>query len=163
MLKPERKCCKCNQSFPRDEIVDYASENATSPRPYCPKCLIEKKEREKFIKEICIIFGIKRPGPKIWTQRKRIIETYGYTDNIIVDCLDYLYNVEKVKKITETLGLVTPTNVNKMMKWKKSKEYLGGAIANAMQTETKEQFIPIKEAEKLDEPIINPDDWIDYE
>ena len=60
-------------------------------------CYEDNIEREKFSNKVCEIFGIKSPGPVIWTQRKKLRDTYGYTDSAIIDCLEYIYNVLKLK------------------------------------------------------------------
>jgi hypothetical protein len=141
-----RQCYGCKQKFRKDELVQYSSASGKTSQWYCPTCLEEKQARERFSNKVCEIFGIKSPGPIIWTQRKRLRATYGYTDDVIVDCLEYIYQVQNLRKLSETLVLVTPANVEKMRKWKKFKEgqasSLVAAIAN---TETKEYVVPIAE------------------
>lgn len=92
-MRLTKLCHGCKQSFRKSELIDYASPGAKTMYSYCSKCLEEKHSRENFSNKVCSIFGIKTPGPLIWTQRKRLQDTYGYTDDIIVECLDYLYNV----------------------------------------------------------------------
>ena len=153
-----KQCYGCKQPFRKTELVDYAAPGTKTMHSYCPKCLEEKHQREDFSNKVCQIFGIKSPGPIIWTQRKKLMETYGYTDNTIIDCLDYLYNIKNMKKLSETLVLVTPKSVNEMMEYKKNKV---GQIVRAAQMETKEYVVPIRERPKKKKIDWNPDDWLD--
>lgn len=128
-----RVCCMCKKSFRKDEMVKYASLRAKHEQWYCTECLREKREREMFSDKVCEIFGLKSPGPRIWTERQRLRETYGYTDNIIVECLDYMYNVRKMRKLAESLALVTPRSVEEMRQYKRSEKGTAGGIIAAMQ------------------------------
>lgn len=128
---------------------------------YCPKCFKEKQARERFSNKVCSIFGLKSPGPRIWKERERLQNTYGYTDDIIIDCLDYIYCVEKKKKSVESLCLVTPYMVEKMLQYKKMQENKASGIIRAMQTKTKEYIVPIKENTSTKKENWNPDDWLD--
>jgi hypothetical protein len=102
------------------------------------------------------------PGPRIWTERKRLIDTYGYTDQTIIDCLDYLYNVKKLKKLAESLCLVKPTTVNEMLQYKKRKAFEATQLGLAMQTETNEYIVPTPKKKKQIKKIeYNPDEWLD--
>ena len=117
-----KQCYECKQQFRREELVDYASPKAKITHSYCRACLEKKQARDNFSAKVSEIFGIKSPGPRIWTERKRLFETYGYTDDTIIDCLDYLYKVEKYKKFVESIALVTPTTVERAQRYKKKKE-----------------------------------------
>lgn len=102
------------------------------------------------------------PGPRIWTERKRLIDTYGYTDQTIVDCLDYLYNVKKMKKLAESLCLVTPTTVHEMLMYKKQKIAEAQQLSLALKTEQKEYVVPTpKRKRQKQKTIYNPDDWLE--
>lgn len=162
-MKATKQCFECKQQFRREELVDYAGINAKTMHSYCPKCLKEKQARDKFAEKVCMIFGIKTPGPRIWTERKRLINTYGYTDNIIIDCLDYIYNVEHKKKISESLFLIQPPMVEKMRKWKKENEYKTNQLMRAMAPEMKEYIIPVKENNEIQNNFINADDFLEEE
>ena len=95
---------------------------------------------------------------RIWTERKRLINTYGYTDDAIVDCLDYIYNVVKKNKLAESLALVNPRSMANMKSWKAAKQAQAGSIAAAMaNTNTTEYVVPIKENNNKKEEI-NLDD-----
>ena len=141
-----RKCAGCKQEFHKDELIQYASLSGKTTYWFCKECYAEKLAREKFSNKVCEIFGIKSPGPRIWTERKRLINTYGYTDDAIVDCLDYIYNVVKKNKLAESLALVNPRSMANMKSWRATKQAQAGSIAVAMATtETKEYIVTIQE------------------
>jgi hypothetical protein len=141
-----RKCAGCKQDIRKDEMIQYASLSGKTTYWYCKDCYAERLAREKFSLKVCEIFGIKSPGPRIWTERKRLKNTYGYTDDAIVDCLDYIYNVVKKDKLAESLVLVNPHNMANMKAWRADRQARAGSIAAAIaNTETKEYIVPIKE------------------
>ena len=164
MAKLTKQCFGCKQQFLKTELVNYASLRATQLHSYCPKCLEEKKIKDNFVDAVCQIFNLKAPGPRIWTERKRIIDTYGYTDQTIIDCLQYLYNEKKLKKLSESLCLVTPKNVEDMMKYKRQKSFeatkLSMAFVQSLTSETKPRRVRLKDTtqKKLDDNW-NPDDF----
>ena len=164
-MNKKLKCFGCKQSFLREELVAYASINSNTTHNYCLKCLAEKQARDQFSIQVCKIFGLKSPGPRIWTERKRLMETFGYTDNIIIDCLEYLYNVEKKKKLAESLCLIKPDAIERMKRYKKnisnSNKQLIQAITN---TQMIEHIVPIKEndAEQKKESW-DPDEWLNID
>lgn len=145
-MKLTRKCFGCKQDFRKTELVEYCSLNSKTPQWYCTKCLEERQERDKFANKVCEIFGIKSPGPILWSNRKNIQNKYGYTDNIIVDCLDYIYKVKKMSKLSESLVLIRPSIVEEMRQWKRSQQGMASSIAAAIaNTKTSEEKITIKE------------------
>ena len=156
-----KQCHVCKQTFRREELVDYAGLNAKTAYSYCPKCLAEKQSKEKFSIKVCQIFGLKAPGPRIWTERKRLQDNYGYTDDVIIDCLEYIYNVEKTKKLAESLCLVNPISVNKMKHWKNSEQQKACAVIAASQTQIQEHIVPIKENTTSNKTNWNPDEWLE--
>lgn len=153
-----RVCAGCKQKFRKDEMVEYSSVTGKTSHWYCHSCLEERLERERFSNKVCEIFGIKSPGPIIWTQRKRLKNEYGYTDGAIIDCLDYIYNVEHMKKLSESLVLVNPKSMAKMKKWRAAQKAQASSIAAAIaNTEMKEYIVPIQEKKK-EKQEINLDD-----
>lgn len=145
-MQLSRKCSGCGESFRKTELVQYFTPSGKTSNWYCPKCLAEKQARERFSNKVCQLFGIKAPGPVIWTQRKRLQNEYGYTDDAIIDCLDYIYNVKKMKKLSETLGLVNPKNMEETRKWKEKKKAEAASIVAAVaHTPMKEYIVPIRE------------------
>lgn len=156
------KCYECKQDFRREELVNYTPINAKTGHNYCVKCLQEKQDRERFSSKVCEIFGIKTPGPRIWTERKRIISTFGYSDNTIIDCLDYIYKIEKKKKLSESLCLVTPYTVNKMMEYKRNEASKAKKLVNSFISadQMKTYIVPIKKKEQKKQEW-DSDDWLD--
>ncbi len=156
-----KKCYGCKQEFRSEELVYYASPLAKSGYNYCPKCFEEKMARERFSDKVCQIFGIKTPGPRIWTERKRIQQRYGYTDDTIVDCLEYIYNVEHMEKLSESLFMVTPVTVERMKKYKQRKEYDAQQVINALQVKIQKYIVPIKENTTNNKNAIDLSEWLE--
>ena len=153
-----RKCHGCKQDIMKDEMIQYATLSGKTTYWFCKSCYEERMARERFQNKVCEIFGIKSPGPRIWTERKRLIDTYGYTDDAIVDCLEYIYNVEHMNKLTESLSLVGPRSMNSMKVWRADKKARAGSIAAAIANmETQEYVVPVKEHKKVKKEI-NLDD-----
>ena len=153
-----RKCFGCKQDIHKDEMIQYSSITGKTTHWFCKSCYEEKMARERFQIKVCQIFGIKSPGPLIWTQRKRLKDEYGYTDDAIVDCLEYIYNVEHMNKLKESLGLVNPRNMAKMKAWRASKKAQAGSLVAALvNTETREYVVPVRENKKKRKEI-NLDD-----
>lgn len=153
-----RKCYGCKQDIRKDEMIQYTTLSGKSSYWFCKDCYEERILREKFQLKVCEIFGIKAPGPRIWTERKRLKNTYGYTDSAIIDCLDYIYNEKKMSKLAESLALVNPRSMMEMKAWRSGKKAQASGIAAAIaNTETKEYIVPIKENTKKREKI-NLDD-----
>lgn len=143
------KCHTCKETFPKNKLTFYTSLGAKTGYNYCKKCYEEKIARENFSNQICKIFGIKSPGPRIWAERKRLQDTYGYTDNTIIDCLEYVYNIERKKKFAESLYLVKPYMVERMQQWKRTQERIENNMAYALKnTELIEYFVPTKTENK---------------
>ena len=157
-MKLTRKCKGCGQEIRKDEMIQYATLSGKTTYWFCKPCYEERMERERFQNKVCQIFGIKSPGPIIWAQRKKLRDTYGYTDDAIVDCLDYIYNVQHKNILSESLVLVNPKSMNQMKAWKAEQRGKAGSIAAAINTmEVKEYIVPIRENKKKKEEI-NLDD-----
>lgn len=127
-------------------MIQYASLSGKTLYWYCKDCYEARLAREKFSNKVCEIFGLKSPGPRIWKERSRLREKYGYTDDAIVDCLEYIYNVVKKDKLSESLALINPQSMEKMKSWKAVQQGRAGSIAAAIaNTYTKEYVVPIRE------------------
>ena len=162
-MRLTKQCFGCKEQFRKTELIDYAAPGTVTMHSYCPKCLAEKHARERFSAKIQELFG-ELPGPQVWTERKRIIEKYGYTDDTIIECLEYIYNIEKkVKKIKETLYFVTPPMVDKAKKWKKSEEYQAMSLARAAAESQKSQeyIVPIQKSKIKTKELLNADDYLE--
>lgn len=155
-----KTCYGCKEKFRKEELIEYASAAATIPHWYCSKCLKEKQDREHFSDKVCQIFGIKSPGPRIWTERKRLKETYGYTDDTIIDCLDYIYNVRHYKKLSESLSLITPKMVYAMKAYKGGQAAQAGALIAAMKQPIEKVEVIIEENTTSNKANRNFDDYL---
>ena len=140
-MRKVKQCYGCKVQFRREELIDYAAPGTKTMHSYCAKCSGEKHAREAFANKVCTIFGLKSPGPRIWKERERLQNNYGYTD--------------------ESLCLVQPYMVEKMMRYKATKEHEAANIARAAQTEVKEYIVPIKENTNVKKESWNPDDWLE--
>ena len=156
-----KKCYGCKQEFRSEELVSYASPTSNTAYNYCLKCLAERQARDRFSAIVCQIFGLKSPGPRIWTERKRIQNTYGYTDDTIIECLKYIYEVEHAKKLAESLCLVTPTTVEKMKRYKAAEEYNAQKVIDAMRTKIQIYVVPVRENKKENKNAIDLSEWLE--
>lgn len=157
-----RKCFGCKQDFRKEELVEYFSITGKTSNWYCPKCLEEKQARERFSNKVCEIFGIKSPGPRIWTERKRLKNTYGYTDDSIVDCLEYIYYIQKKDKLAESLALVNPKFMAQMKAWKNTQKAQASSLTAAIvNTEMREYVVPVQENKEQKKEISLEDGLFD--
>lgn len=117
-------CPLCKVKNHRKDVM----ANVIRGRYYCKECfkkqkaIDEEKEKEKqqnlyFADRICFLFGLKVPGPLIYTQRKKLQEQ-GYTDEEILYTLEYAFTIRKLDKKKETLGIV-PYMYEDATKWQK--------------------------------------------
>ena len=158
-MKLTRQCFGCKQDIRKDEMIEYSSITGKTSHWYCKDCYEEKLARERFQNKVCQIFGLKSPGPTIWTQRKQLQTKYGYTDDAIVDCLDYIYNVKHAKKLYESLGLVNPKNMMEMRTWRMNEQKKGVRIAASIEnTQTTEEKVVTVLEKKRQKEKINLDD-----
>lgn len=159
-MKVTATCHDCKEVFRKEEMIQYASPTGKTLYWYCHNCYEERMARERFSRKVCEIFQLKSPGPRIWTERKRLRNNYGYTDDTIVDCLEYIYEVEKKDKLAESLALVTPRYVAAMKTWKAQQKALGGRLIAASQTTTVEKRIVNIPEPKSVKKEINLDDGL---
>ena len=153
------RCSNCKEDFPRAEILTYTPVGAKTEYKLCKKCYKERLENEKFKNEICSIFGCKAPGPIVYSQRKDIKNKYGYTDNVILNCLHYMYDVKGLKKSKPSLGLVTPSNVDEMKKYQRAGEASSAILDTLSNTQYTYECIKIKENNGQErKPTYNLDD-----
>ena len=138
-----KQCCMCKEKFRREELIDYAAPGTKTMLSYCTKCLKEKQAREAFSNKVCMIFGLKSPGPRIWSERKRLQDTYGYTDETIINCL------------------VQPYMVEKMMRYQACQKREAANIVQATQGKVREHVVQIKENTTKKQESWDPDDWLD--
>lgn len=137
-----RKCHGCKQDIRKDEMIQYSSLSGKTSYWFCKDCYEERLARERFSLKVCQIFGLKSPGPVIWSQRQNIKNKYGYTDDAIVDCLEYIFNVRKFNKLYESLGLVNPRSMEEMRKWRANKKAMASGVAASISTMEVHEYIP---------------------
>lgn len=158
-MKLTRQCYGCKQDIRKDEMIEYSSITGKTSHWYCKDCYEEKLARERFQNKVCQIFGLKSPGPLIWTQRKNLHEKYGYTDDAIIDCLDYIYNVKHAKKLVESLGLINQKSMEEMKKWRAKQQEMGVRFAASIEnTKTMEEQVVTVLDKKKKKEVINLDD-----
>lgn len=153
------KCKLCKESFREEELVQYASPNSVQQYRYCPKCLQVRQDEDYFISTVTRIFGLKKPGSRIWGDRKRLQENYGYNDRLIADCLIYVYEVEKIPKKSNSLYFVNPTTIDRMAKYKRAQVAEANSIAQAMNNNYTEYIVPIKEHKEKEKPAFDFDSF----
>lgn len=102
-------CFKCKTVMPALEALQYKDKHW-----YCKSCYNDKANWEWFSNQICTIFGLKAPGPRINAERKRLQETYGYTDSTIIEALKYALFEKHLTPIEPSLYLVTTSLIDEM-------------------------------------------------
>lgn len=143
-LKETLTCYECSRLklpvkvFPRGEIVNFNGRN------YCPQHYKEAVERQKFNNYVCELFGIKSPGPKIFNQRKRLNEQ-GFTDATICHTLDYLFNIKKMSKAYESLGLINQRTVDEAYEYHLSQK---GKTVELKENKIVEHTVSVKKTER---------------
>ena len=148
-------CYKCKKKFKKNDLISYCAPGCKTFHNYCKNCLEEKKKNEYFVNEICRIFGLKKPGPRIYAEKKRL-NANGFSDEMILLTLQYIYDVKKTPKLSETLYLVNITNFNK------AKSFYSNATEEKDTKKIKYSYFKDEEKEeslfKIEED--NPDDFL---
>lgn len=75
---------------------------------YHPNCLDLQLKREELLNYICMLYGLKKPGPVVFTQLKRFTQNLGYTYDGILKALKYHYEIQHgdKEKANEAIGIV---------------------------------------------------------
>lgn len=153
-----RVCCKCKETFLKDDMI---STDGKSPW-YCKECHEKALATALFEETVCKIFNVKKPGAYVWKQRNKIIEEYGYTDKIITDTLNYIYNIKGYKPLATSICLVKPPMVEEMLQYKKTKDFKEDRVINAIidGISNKQELPQIKRRENIKKQIEwNIDDY----
>lgn len=116
-----RKCAGCKEFFLKEEMIFKPNKTGNSGRYYCKQCSEIKNKRNSFDNEICRIFGLKKPGPKIQAQRSNLKKNYDISDETIIEALNYCINIKKIY-LDVSLGIVTPELIEEMNDYKVTKE-----------------------------------------
>jgi hypothetical protein len=93
------------------------------------------------------------PSTLIAKERKKIKAAYGFTDETIMKTLDYLFNVKKLNKGFESIGLVNPQNVEEARKYFEEKKKKEEKLREAEQTRIEKIVVPVKKKERKVELI----------
>jgi len=156
-----KQCYECKEMFDEKKLVAYAPATAKVKHNYCPDCLAARTARDAFSDTVCRIFQIKTPGPRIWRDRKRLMNTYGYTDKQLIECLEYIYDIKKMAKLSESLALITPAMMEETRSYRRMKEYDAyKAVSSIVILKTQEHYIPKVEDKEKKKNKLNPDDYL---
>lgn len=96
-------CAFCTSKVEKTIAEKYNNKN------YHTTCLQKYLDREKLLKYVCELFGLKGPGPIIYSQLKNfLLKNPHYTYNGILLSLQYFYGVKKnsTRKANEGIGIV---------------------------------------------------------
>ena len=97
------KCAFCEQFMDKDNSVRYNEKN------YHPNCLQKQKDKEELFKYICTLFGLKKPGPTVYSQLKNFMQkNNSYTYKGVLNSLKYFYEVKRnsTKNSNQGIGIV---------------------------------------------------------
>ena len=149
MAKETKQCYACKQQFRKSELIDYASLRAKILHSYCKKCLEQRMAKDRYKEGIYKLFGM-MPMAKANSQKKRLQEKYGYTDDVILDTIFYAFNIKGLKPIADekygpSIGFINPSLVDEMSKYKRAGEGRKNLIDNLSNAKYKYEYIDIKE------------------
>lgn len=97
------KCAFCDQLVDKDVAARYNSKN------YHANCAEKQKDKDELLDYVCKLFGLKRPGPAIYSQLKNFMAKNSYyTFKGILNALTYFYEVKKnsTKNSKQGIGIV---------------------------------------------------------
>lgn len=101
------KCAYCGSQTVDKKSNDYTRYN---DKNYHLKCAQLQKEKDDFFKYLCLVLGLKAPGPRIYSQANSFITKYHFTYAGMQRALYYLYEVKKHKDPysieNKTIGLI---------------------------------------------------------
>ena len=150
MPKLTLKCQGCKQEFRREEITPYRPITCKKTTyNYCKKCLEQQMAKDNYKKSIYKLFGM-MPMAKANTQKKRLQEKYGYTDDVILDTIFYAFNIKGLKPMADkkygpSIGFINPSLVDEMNRYKRAGEGRKNLIDNLSNTKYKYEYIDVKE------------------
>lgn len=155
-MSKERKCNLCKEKFPIEELVGFKDFY------YCKDCLKIKQENAHFYDVICKTFCLMAPGPRILSYRKKLKDTYGFTDGAILEALKYAVEVLKLDLREPTIGFITPAMIKEAHKYYREQAQKNVMLANAAQNGTAviEHKIAIQKKEEL-KPSVDWDSLLD--
>ena len=84
-----RRCPFCyNVETKSDDYIRYNGKN------FHKKCGQLQKEKDELVAYLCLILGLKKPGPKIESQINMFIDKYNYTYIGMKQALEYFYEIK---------------------------------------------------------------------
>jgi SPBc2 prophage-derived uncharacterized protein yorH len=154
------KCAGCGLQVDKNEAIRYKDKN------FHKKCYEIQKDKDEIFKYVCELFGLKKPGPVIYSQLKRFMEKYPhYTYKGILNSLVYFYDVKhsSKKKSNEAIGIV-PYVYDEAQEYFNTVEKKKIAIANKIekQLEVKPEIKIIKKDNEVKKmKIYNLEDFLE--
>lgn len=151
------KCFECKWNVEKDGAISVDGHY------YHTACYQKVLDRKELFTYVCKLFGLKTPGPVIYSQRKSFAEKYGYTDAGMLKTLIYLYDVKKTKidGAQQRIGLI-PYAYEEAQEYftaeEKRKQEITQRIAENIKTQ-KIEIIHIKppQPKRSTTPFIDPE------
>ena len=141
------KCKECKKFFPKEELISYGPRGGYQFN-YCNDCYTKKRKREQFADYICNLFKLRAPGPMIYSQRKKLNEQ-GFTDEVILMTLKYLYEVRGYDSSLANLSLVNLTSIEEAKDYFSTKDLSEKTIAEKVHNQKIEtQYVSIQKIEQ---------------
>ena len=157
------KCFECKENVHSDDAV------GADGHYYHSNCYALTLDRKAFMTYVCQLFGLKAPGPVIYSQRKNFMTKYKYTDAGMLKTLKYLYEVQKnkVDGAKERIGLI-PYAYDEAQEYYSSQENKKKEIANKMAdaiNNQKTEIIYVKRIynEKKESNFIDPNSILEMD
>lgn len=97
------KCAFCEKQVDKDIAVRYHEKN------FHFECAKKQEEKDILMEYVCKLFGLKRPGPTVYSQLKTFMEKNNYyTYKGVLNALKYFYEIQKnsTKKSNQGIGIV---------------------------------------------------------
>lgn len=101
------KCAYCGSQTVDKKSNDYIRYR---DKNYHKQCAQLQQEKDDFYQYLCLMLGLKAPGPRIYSQANSFISKYHFTYSGMKKTLYYLYEVKKHKDPysieNKTIGLI---------------------------------------------------------
>lgn len=150
------KCAYCDGQVDKDIAERYNDKN------YHADCCKKQKDRDELISYICNLFGLKKPGPVVYSQLKRFVEVQKYTYEGILHSLQYFYDVKKgsKQKANQAIGIV-PYVYDEAQDYYTKLSYKQDKVAEVVskQMEKTPVVIRVKKQEIKEKPQYNLEDF----
>lgn len=101
------KCAFCGLTTVDKSSDDYIRYHDKNFHKECGK---RQQERDEFFDYVCLLYKLKAPGPRIYSQASKFVTEKGYTYKGMARTLYFMYEVQSVKNNRDwsnaTLGLI---------------------------------------------------------